>query len=125
MRMRRRISVGVGVGQGERCVVACLVPSDSSRVMGEDAHLVWSGSSGAGLVWALQAAGCWLALSLLALQSAVGDLRVRLEQRRTGCSSGRLTKTVRCAGGGQAPGDDTGYWLLWPWRGANLQLLDR
>ena len=32
-------------------------PSDSSRVKrkGEDAHLVWSGSSGAGLVWALQA----------------------------------------------------------------------
>jgi hypothetical protein len=32
---------------------------------------------------------------------------------------------VRCAGSGQARGNDFGYWLLWSWWGLNLQILRR
>lgn len=32
---------------------------------------------------------------------------------------------MRCAGSGQARGNDFGYWLLWSWWGLNLQILRR
>lgn len=60
------------------------------------------------LCWA--PAGCWLALSLLALSWAVGDLRVRLEEKKHRLQLWQTGKTVRRAGSGQAPG--YGMWLL-------------
>ena len=62
-------------------------PSDSSRVKSKARTRTWCGEAAPGLALS---GPCRLALSLLALQWAVGDLRVRLENRSTGCSSGRL-----------------------------------
>ncbi|PMD24561.1 hypothetical protein NA56DRAFT_656279 [Hyaloscypha hepaticicola] len=68
------------------------------------------------LCWA--PAGCWLALSLLALSWAVGDLRVRLEEKKHRLQLWQTGKTVRRAGSGQAPGYaappvDLQYWYLY------------
>ena len=102
---RRRIRPGREMRRGLPC------PSDSSREMARTR--TWCGVAAPELALSRPAGlqGCWLALSLLTLSSAVGDLRVRLEEKKHRLQQWQTDKTVRWTGQWTGlPGKD--MWLL-------------